>query len=114
MNAGHVDARHVDLAPAPLPDTASPPGRTAPDMPADRAVKRRRLLDILDSAGRETLLLTSHTALTWYLDGSRVHISLSGDPVAAMLVPQRRPPGDLQQRGRQDGRRGAAGRCRAA
>ena len=54
--------------------------------PADRAVKRRRVLDILDAAGRDSLLLTTNTALTWYLDGSRVHISLAGDPIAAMLV----------------------------
>ena len=58
----------------------------APGNPADRAVKRRRVLDILDAAGRDSLLLTTNTALTWYLDGSRVHISLAGDPVAAMLV----------------------------
>ncbi|MBP1232673.1 Xaa-Pro aminopeptidase [Arthrobacter sp. PvP102] len=59
---------------------------TGPWNPADRAVKRRRVLDILDAAGRDSLLLTTNTALTWYLDGSRVHISLAGDPVAAMLV----------------------------
>lgn len=81
MNGGRVE-----LAPVVRPDTMSPIGRTAPGVPADRAVKRRRVLDILDAAGRETLLLTSHTALTWYLDGSRVHISLAGDPIAAMLV----------------------------
>ena len=81
MNAGHAD-----LEPVVRPDTVSPGGRTAPGVPADRAEKRRRVLEILDGAGRETLLLTSHTALTWYLDGSRVHISLAGDPIAAMLV----------------------------
>lgn len=82
MNAGHVD-----IALAARTETASPPvGRSAPAMPADRAVKRCRVLEILDAAGRESLLLTSHTALTWYLDGSRVHISLAADPVAAMLV----------------------------
>ncbi|GGJ13373.1 M24 family metallopeptidase [Paenarthrobacter histidinolovorans] len=59
---------------------------TAPGNVADRAVKRRRVLDILDTAGRDSLLLTSNTALTWYLDGSRVHISLAGDPIAALLV----------------------------
>ncbi|WP_104173350.1 Xaa-Pro peptidase family protein [Arthrobacter sp. Y81] len=58
----------------------------APGNPADRAVKRRRVLDILDAAGADSLLLTTNTALTWYLDGSRVHISLAGDPIAAMLV----------------------------
>ncbi|WP_311214031.1 MULTISPECIES: M24 family metallopeptidase [unclassified Arthrobacter] len=62
------------------------PGNTAPGNAADRAVKRRRVLDILDAAGRDSLLLTSNTALTWYLDGSRVHISLAGDPIAALLV----------------------------
>jgi len=60
----------------------SPP----PGNPADRAIKRQRLLDILDASGRDSLLLTSNTVLTWYLDGSRVHISLAGDPIAAMLV----------------------------
>lgn len=52
----------------------------------DRAAKRQRVLDILDARGRDALLLTSHTALTWYLDGSRMHVSLAGDPVAALLV----------------------------
>lgn len=60
--------------------------RTAPASATDREVKRRRVLDILDAEGRDSLLLTSHTALTWYLDGSRVHISLAGDPIAALLV----------------------------
>lgn len=58
----------------------------APGNSADRAIKRQRVLDILDESGRDSLLLTTNTALTWYLDGSRVHISLAGDPIAAMLV----------------------------
>jgi hypothetical protein len=61
-------------------------GRTAPASAADRAIKRRRVLDILDAREQDSLLLTTHTALTWYLDGSRVHISLAGDPIAAVLV----------------------------
>lgn len=61
-------------------------GRTAPASAADREIKRRRVLDILDAQERDSLLLTTHTALTWYLDGSRVHISLAGDPIAAVLV----------------------------
>lgn len=81
MNPGHVDT-----APAARPDRECPPGRTAPGALTDRALKRQRVLDILDAAGRHSLLLTSHTALTWYLDGSRVHISLAGDPIAALLV----------------------------
>lgn len=66
--------------------SAPAPASTAAGNVADRAVKRRRVLDILDTAGRDSLLLTSNTALTWYLDGSRVHISLAGDPIAALLV----------------------------
>src|SRR3954470_12891363 len=61
-------------------------GRVAPASADDRAVKRQRVLDILDAKDRESLLLTTNTALTWYLDGSRVHISLAGDPIAAVLV----------------------------
>lgn len=52
----------------------------------DRAAKRARVLKILETAGRDSLLLTSQTALSWYLDGSRVGISLAGDPIAALLV----------------------------
>ncbi|WLQ07253.1 M24 family metallopeptidase [Arthrobacter oryzae] len=65
---------------------AAAAGEGAAGNAADRAVKRRRVLDILDAAGRDSILLTTNTALTWYLDGSRVHISLAGDPIAAMLV----------------------------
>ncbi|TQJ33827.1 M24 family metallopeptidase [Arthrobacter sp. SLBN-122] len=60
--------------------------RLAPGSRTDRAIKRRRVLDILDGTGQDSLLLTTNTALTWYLDGSRVHISLAGDPIAALLV----------------------------
>ena len=72
------------------PDAATAPAnqsrRTTPASAADRAIKRRRVLDILDAKGQDALLLTTHTALTWYLDGGRVHISLAGDPIAALLV----------------------------
>lgn len=57
---------------------------------SDRDIKRQRILSILDAAGRDSLLLTSNTVLTWYLDGSRVHISLAGDPIAAVLVDRQR------------------------
>lgn len=70
----------------PTTGTPSTGKRTAPASAADRAVKRRRVLDILDAEGKDAVLLTTHTALTWYLDGSRVHISLAGDPIAALLV----------------------------
>ena len=52
----------------------------------DRAIKRARVLGILDAAARDSVLLTSHTTLSWYLDGSRIGISLAGDPIAALLV----------------------------
>ncbi len=75
----------TQFTPAPAAVAARSP-LTAPGNVADRAVKRQRVLDIMDAAGRDSLLLTSNTALTWYLDGSRVHISLAGDPIAALLV----------------------------
>ena len=75
------------------PTPAEPVGaaavREAPGSVEDRATKRRRVLDILDDKGQDSLLLTTHTALTWYLDGSRVHISLAGDPIAATTSLQR-------------------------
>ena len=52
----------------------------------DRAVKRRRVLDVLDRRGVESIVLRSHTAVAWYLDGVRTHVSLAGDPVAAVVV----------------------------
>ncbi|WP_051478565.1 M24 family metallopeptidase, partial [Arthrobacter sp. H5] len=56
------------------------------DQQEERTVKRARVLAILDELGRDSVLLTSHTVLTWYLGGSRIHISLASDPVAALLV----------------------------
>ncbi|MCS5716265.1 peptidase M24 [Herbiconiux sp. CPCC 205716] len=58
---------------------------------ADRLVKRARLLELLGGRGAEGLILSSHAAVTWYLDGARTHVSLMGDPVAAVVV---RPGGD--------------------
>ena len=52
----------------------------------DRAVKRRRVLDVLERRGAESIVLRSHTAVAWYLDGVRTHVSLAGDPVAAVVV----------------------------
>ena len=69
-----------------LPDAATAARRLTPSSASDRRIKRRRVLDILDRAEAESVLLTSQAALSWYLDGSRVHISLAGDPVAAVLV----------------------------
>ncbi|WP_200921669.1 Xaa-Pro peptidase family protein [Agromyces sp. Leaf222] len=55
-------------------------------MIADRAVKRARVLDLLDRRGAASIVLRSHTAVSWYLDGARTHVSLAGDPVAAVVA----------------------------
>lgn len=61
------------------------------DVPAqrasDRAVKRARVLDILDHSGdADSVLLTSATAVSWYLDGGRHGVSLAADPIVAVRV----------------------------
>ncbi len=53
---------------------------------ADRQVKRERVLAVLDQATADAVLLTSATALNWYLDGARTHVSLAADPVIAVRV----------------------------
>lgn len=52
----------------------------------DRAVKRQRVLDILDRSEISAVWLTSPAALSWYLDGSRVQVGPLGDPVVALRV----------------------------
>ncbi|WP_102161524.1 M24 family metallopeptidase [Zhihengliuella halotolerans] len=52
----------------------------------EQATKHARIVEILDAHRSDALLLTSTAALTWYLGGSRVHISLAGAPIAAALV----------------------------
>ncbi|WP_395243974.1 M24 family metallopeptidase [Agromyces sp. MMS24-K17] len=59
--------------------------RIAPS-PADRAAKRERVHAILDARGADALVLRSHGALAWYLDGARTHVSFAGDPVLAVVV----------------------------
>jgi Xaa-Pro aminopeptidase len=61
---------------------------TGSDAPSadDRAVKRTRLLAILDERDATSLVLSSHGALAWYLDGARTHTSLMGDPVLQVRV----------------------------
>jgi len=54
--------------------------------PTDHVAKRARLLGILDDRQADALALTSPGALSWYLEGARVHISLAGDPVLAVTV----------------------------
>lgn len=50
----------------------------------DHQIKRQRVRELLSEG--ESLWLTSHTAVAWYLDGARIHASLAGPPLAAVLV----------------------------
>lgn len=51
----------------------------------DREVKQDRLARVRAAAGGP-LVLTSHEAVSWYLDGVRTHISLAGPPVLAVRI----------------------------
>ena len=62
-----------------------------PGSEADRTEKRARLEPVREQAGAGALLLTSHEAVSWYLEGIRSHVSLAGPPVAAVRVD---PDGD--------------------
>lgn len=53
---------------------------------ADRRRKHERLVALLESRGAHTVLLRSAAAISWYLDGSRVHVSLAADPIVAVVV----------------------------
>lgn len=55
-------------------------------MSTEHAVKRRRILDLLDRADGDAIWLTTPPALSWYLDGARVHTSLVGPPIVAVRV----------------------------
>lgn len=57
-----------------------------PPSAADRAIKRERVLAILNDRGAESIVLRSHTALAWYLDGARTHVSFAGDPIVAVII----------------------------
>lgn len=51
---------------------------------ADRAEKQGRLARVRRSVGGSPLVLTSHEAVSWYLEGVRTHVSLAGPPVLAV------------------------------
>jgi Xaa-Pro aminopeptidase len=53
---------------------------------ADRAVKRTRVLELLDETGRDAIILSSATTVGWYLDGGRPGVSLATDPIVAVRV----------------------------
>lgn len=52
----------------------------------DRVEKQERVARVRRELGGEPLLLTSHEAVSWYLDGARTHVSLAGPPVLAVLA----------------------------
>ena len=52
----------------------------------DHPVKRQRLLAILEERDASSLILSSHGALAWYLEGARTHTSLMGDAVLQVRV----------------------------
>ncbi|MBA8794143.1 Xaa-Pro aminopeptidase [Friedmanniella endophytica] len=52
----------------------------------ERRTKQRRLREVLDRADQDAVLLTSATALGWYLAGARSHVSLAADPIVAVRV----------------------------
>lgn len=62
-------------------------GTSAGQRGEDRRRKQERIAairrDRLDGAA---LLLTSHEAVSWYLDGIRTHVSLAGAPVLAVRI----------------------------
>lgn len=62
----------------------------------DRPVKRERLLALLDRRGADSIVLRSHTAVAWYLDGARTHVSFAADAVAAVVVHRSRDRDELR------------------
>ena len=54
--------------------------------PLDRRIKRDRVRAILDTYDAEAIALTSSAAVSWYLDGARIHVNLAGDPLVWVRV----------------------------
>jgi Xaa-Pro aminopeptidase len=71
---------HSDATVQTLDNHAATAGET------DRGIKRQRVLDILDARGLDSVLLTSHATVGWYLDGGRIHVGLAADPIVNVLV----------------------------
>lgn len=57
-----------------------------PPVAADRAVKRRRVLQLLDAHDADAVTLVSAPAVNWYLDGARTHVSLAAAPIVAVEI----------------------------
>lgn len=89
MSASATSTSATSTAATSAPAASAPAAtgeRALPPAVADRAVKRARLLEVLERRDARSLVLRSHTALAWYLDGARTHVSLAGDPVVAVVV----------------------------
>lgn len=50
----------------------------------DRIEKQDRLARVRRELGGAALVITSHEAVSWYLEGVRTHVSLAGPPVLAV------------------------------
>jgi Xaa-Pro aminopeptidase len=64
----------------------SMPSIAVPPDPDDRRAKQDRIAALRQRIDGSPLLLASHEALAWYLDGVRTHVSLAGPPVLAVRV----------------------------
>lgn len=69
----------------PSPADVEHGARPAPDE-ADRRRKHERVIALLEARGAHSVILRSAAAISWYLDGSRVHVSLAADPIVAVVV----------------------------
>jgi hypothetical protein len=69
---------------------ATRPAEPLASLPAerasDRAVKRARVMAILDELGADAVVLSSAASVSWYLDGGRTGVSLAADPIVAVRV----------------------------
>lgn len=84
-----ADATEADaarLATGATRQTPAGAGRYTGPSADDRAAKQRRIAAVRAAHGGAPLVLTSHEALAWYLDGARTHVSLAGPPVLAVRV----------------------------
>jgi Xaa-Pro aminopeptidase len=68
------------------PSSADLDSDAAAQRAADRAIKRDRVLALLENAGAASVLLTSDAAVNWYLDGGRQHVGLTAAPIVAVRV----------------------------
>lgn len=50
----------------------------------DRIEKQDRITRVRHAVGADAIVLTSHEAVSWYLEGVRTHVSLAGPPVLAV------------------------------